>query len=255
MDPATAVGLFLLALGVGVYGSIIGAGGGFVMVAGLVLVFDLSGATAVGTSVLTTAAIQTTGAYTYSRKGLVDRPAALWFVLGSVPVSFLTAIYLADRIPEGTFEGLIGVLMLLLAVFVIFVKRRDAPEGTTLPPRRAALVGSGSMIGILSGGFGVGAGLVAVPLFGRLQRLSAHRAAATTTLAGTFSGIAASIGHTVADNPKWPAIPFTIVGAILGGRIGASNAGRLDSRTILVLLASGLTLAGLPLAVNGLAAR
>lgn len=252
MDATTAIGMFLLAFGVGVYGSVIGAGGGFVMVAGLVIVFDLSGATAVGTSVVTTAAIQATGAYTYSKKGLVDRPTALWFVLGSVPVALLSAIFLADRIPEDTFEALIGLLMLALAVFVVFVRRRDAPDGTTLAPRRAALTASGSVIGILSGGFGVGAGLVAVPLFGRLQRLSAHRAAATTTLAGAFSGVAASIGHAVADNPKWTAVPFTMVGAVLGGRIGSSNAGRLSARTILVLLASGLIAAGLPLVVRSL---
>lgn len=252
MDVTTAIGLFLLALGVGVYGSIIGAGGGFVMVAGLVLVFDLSGATAVGTSVVTTAAIQATGAYTYTKKGVVDRPTALWFVLGSVPVALLSAVFLADRIPENTFEAIIGFLMLALAVFVVFVPRHDAPDGTTLPPRRGALTASGSLIGILSGGFGVGAGLVAVPLFGRLQRLSAHRAAATTTLAGAFSGVAASIGHALADNPKWAAVPFTIIGAVLGSRIGSTNASRLSTRTILILLASGLVAAGFPLVVNSI---
>ncbi|MFK8026064.1 MAG: sulfite exporter TauE/SafE family protein [Ilumatobacter sp.] len=250
MDVATALGLLALAFVVGVYGSVIGAGGGFVMVAGLVLLFDLSGATAVGTSVITTAAIQTAGAYTYSKKGLVDRPSALWFVAGSIPVSFATALFLAERIPTDAFEAMIGVLLLTLAAFVVLVPRRDAPEGTTLAPRRAALVGSGSVIGILSGGFGVGAGLVAVPLFGRLQRLSAYRAAATTTLAGACSGFAASVGHTIADNPDWWAIPFTVVGAVAGGRLGASNAGRLSPRTILVLLAGGLVAAGLPLVIG-----
>ena len=63
MDIQTAVGLFLLALAVGTYGSIIGAGGGFLMVSGLVLAFDLTGATAVGTSIVTTLAIQITDQY------------------------------------------------------------------------------------------------------------------------------------------------------------------------------------------------
>mgnify|MGYP001795482504 CR=1 FL=1 len=247
-----AFGLLALAFFVGTYGSIIGAGGGFVMVAGLVVVFDLSGATAVGTSVLTTAAIQATGAYTYSRQGLVDRPAAMWFVVGSVPIAMLTAIFLADRVPENTFEALIGVLMLALAVFVVVVRHRSAPDGAPLAPRRAALVGSGSAIGVLSGGFGVGAGLVAVPQFGRLQRLSAHRAAATTTLAGACSGLSASIGHAIANNPEWWALPFTIVGAVLGGRLGASNARRLSATVIRALLALGLVAAGTPLVIGAL---
>lgn len=247
MDLQTAVGLFLLALAVGVYGSIIGAGGGFLVVAGLVLVFDLSGATAVGTSVVTTLAIQVTGAYTYTRKGVVDRPVAFWFALGSMPTALLSAVFVADRIPEDTFELIIGVMLLVLAVFVVFVRRPELPCGTSLEPKRAALIGSGSLIGVLSGALGVGSGLITVPLLGWMQRLRAHRAAATTTLIGSLSGLAAVTGHTIAGNPRWNYLPFLLTGAVLGGRIGSSSSGRLSARTVLGLLATGLLIAGLPL--------
>ncbi|MGB3734361.1 MAG: sulfite exporter TauE/SafE family protein [Ilumatobacter sp.] len=252
MDVQTAVGLFLLALSIGVYGSIIGAGGGFLMVAGLVLVFDLNGATAVGTSVVTTLAIQVTGAYTYTRKGLVERPVALWFVVGSMPVAFLSAIFVADRVPEDTFELIIGVLLLALAAFVVFVRRPELPEGSAVEPKRAALIGSGSLIGVLSGALGVGSGLVTVPLLGWLQRLPAHRAAATTTLIGSLSGLAAAVGHTAVGNPRWSFMPFLLTGAVVGGRVGSSSAGRLSAKTVLGLLAGGLVVAGLPLLIGAL---
>ncbi len=196
------------------YGSIIGAGGGFVMVAGLVIVFDLSGATAVGTSVVTTAAIQAPAPTRIRSKGLVDRPSRLWFVVGSMPVALLSAIFLADRIPENTFELIIGVLHARARrVRGVRASSRSSRRYDASAPCVRRSIGSGSVIGMLSGGFGVGAGLVTVPLLGRLQRLSAHRAAATTTLVGTLSGLAASLGHAIADNPKWSAVPFTIVGA------------------------------------------
>ncbi len=249
MDVQTAIGLFLLALTVGVYGSIIGAGGGFLVVAGLVLVFDLSGATAVGTSVVTTLAIQVIGAYTYSKKGVVDRPVALWFALGSMPVALLSAVFVADRIPEATFELIIGVMLLVLAVFVLVLRRPETPGETPLAPRRGALVGSGSVIGVLSGALGVGSGLITVPLLGWMQRLPAHRAAATTTLIGSLSGLAAATGHTVAGNPRWSYLPFLLTGAVLGGRIGSSSAARLSARSVLSLLAAGLVLAGAPLVI------
>ena len=251
MDASTAIGLFALALGVGVYGSIIGAGGGFLVVAGLVLVFDLSGAEAVGTSVVTTLAIQATGAYTYTKQGVVERPVALWFVLGSMPVALFSAMFVADRVPEATFELIIGVLLLVLAVFVVSVRRPELPDGSTVEPKRLALVGSGSVIGVLSGALGVGAGLVTVPLLGWLQRLPAHRAAATTTLIGSLSGLAAAVGHTVVGNPRWSFLPFMLSGAILGGRIGSSGAPRLRARTVLGLLATGLVAAGAPLVLAG----
>lgn len=252
MDVQTAVGLFLLALAVGVYGSIIGAGGGFLVVAGLVLVFDLRGATAVGTSVVTTLAIQVTGAYTYSKQGLVERPVALWFVLGSMPIALLSAMFVADRVPEDTFELIIGAMLLALAVFVVLVRRPQLPEGSTVEPKRATLVASGSVIGVLSGALGVGAGLVTVPLLGWLQRLSAHRAAATTTLIGSLSGLAAATGHAIVGNPRWSFLPFLLTGAVLGGRVGSTSAGRLSARTVLGLLAGGLVIAGLPLVIGAL---
>ena len=250
MDLQTAVGLFLLALAVGVYGSIIGAGGGFLVVAGLVLFFDLNGVNAVGTSVVTTFAIQVTGAYTYTKKGMVERPVALWFVLGSMPVALGSALFVADRVPEDTFELIIGVLLLALAAFVVLVRRPELPEGSRIEPKRVALVGSGSVIGVLSGALGVGAGLVTVPLLGWLQRLAAHRAAATTTLIGSLSGFAAAVGHTVVGNPRWSFLPFLVIGAVLGGRLGSSSAGRLRAGTVLGLLAGGLVVAGLPLVVG-----
>lgn len=252
MDVQTALGLLLLAFAVGVYGSIIGAGGGFLVVAGLVLVFDLSGATAVGTSILTTLAIQVTGAYTYSKKGLVERPVALWFVIGSMPVALLSAMFVADRVPEDTFELIIGVLLLGLAAFVLIVRRPELPDGSKVEPKRAALTASGGAIGVLSGALGVGAGLVTVPLLGWLQRLPAHRAAATTTLIGSLSGFAAAVGHTVVGNPRWSFLPFLLTGAVLGGRLGSSSAGRLRANTVLALLAAGLVVAGLPLVVRSL---
>lgn len=252
MNVETAVGLFVLALSVGVYGSIIGAGGGFLMVSGLVLFFDLSGATAVGTSVITTLFIQAVGAYTYDRAGMVDRETARWFVLGAVPVSFLAAAWLANRIPQRAFDLIIGFLLIALAVFVVFGPTPGTSVGERSAPKKVALSGSGAFVGVLSGALGVGAGLVTVPLIARLQSLSAHRAAATTTLIGATSGLAASVGHTLAGNPRWSFAPFVILGAIVGGRVGALTGGKLSARLVLVLLAGGLVVAGVPLALRGL---
>lgn len=253
MDVTTAIALVVLALGVGTYGSIIGAGGGFLMVAALTLFFDLSGATATGTSVIATLFIQATGAWTYDRKGLVDRPSARWFIIGSVPVAFASGAFLASRIPARAFDLIVGALLLGLAVFVIAVRQPESADGeAALVPKPQALAGTGAFVGVLSGGLGVGAGLVTVPALGWIQRLSAHRAAATTTAIGAASGIAATLGHTIADNPEWPFIPFLAAGAITGARLGASNASRLTPSVVLGLLAIGLVVAGAPLILRGL---
>ena len=241
----------MLAVLVGIYGSVTGAGGGFLMVAGLVLLFDLSGAEAVGTSVITTVCIQLVAAATYGKAGLIDRPTAQWFVLGSIPVAFLSAAVLASRIPEKTFNLIIGVLLLALAAFVIVRRSVEHDTATPEPPHKPQLVGLGSAMGVLSGAFGVGAGLVTVPAIRSLQKLSTHRAAATTTAIGAASGVAATIGHALAGNPRWTYAPFVIAGAIVGGRLGARSANRVAPKAVGILLAGGLLATGVPLLLNG----
>ena len=252
IDLGEPLGLFLLALAVGVYGSIIGAGGGFLVVSGLIVFFDMKGAVAVGTSSVTTFAIQSVGAYTYDRKGVVDRPTASWFVLASMPAALFSAAFLASRIPQRAFEMLVGVLLLTLAAFVILIPSPASTTGADLVPRRPQLLGAGAAMGTLSGALGVGSGLIIVPLLSWVQKLSTHRAAATTSLIGAFSGAAAVAGHTIAGNPVWAATPFLVAGAVIGGRTGATMAGRLSRRTVLLLLSSGLTGAGLPLVYRSL---
>lgn len=251
MTIELAIGLFVLALVVGIYGSITGAGGGFLMVAGLVLLFDLSGAEAVGTSVITTVMIQITAAITYGRADKVDRRTAQWFILGSIPIAFFSAAVLASRIPERTFNLIIGVLLLALAVFVVFRPTLEAKETTPEPPHKPQLVALGSAMGVLSGAFGVGAGLVTVPAIRWLQKLPMHRAAATTTAIGAASGVAASIGHAIAGNPRWSYAPFVIAGAIVGGRVGSRSANRVPYKTVGYLLAGGLLVTGFPLLISG----
>lgn len=251
MDAGLALGLFTLALSVGIYGSIIGAGGGFVMVAALVLLFDLSGAEAVGTSVLTIMFVQLSGAINYNRAGMVDRQVAKWFIAGALPTAFASAALLASRIPERAFDLIIGSMLIGLAVFVVATKPNGGTDTTPLPPRVPQLLGIGSMAGVLTGAFGVGAGLVTVPTIRSLQRLSTHRAAATTTAIGAASGMASSLGHIIARNPKWSYLPFVIVGAVAGGRIGSSTAGRLSQNLVSALLAIGLIAAGTPLMIRG----
>jgi uncharacterized membrane protein YfcA len=252
VNAALGLGLFALALAVGTYGSIIGAGGGFIMVAALVLFFDLSGAEAVGTSVMTILFVQLSGALTYDRAGMIDRPTARWFATGSVPMAFAAAALVANRIPQRTFDLLIGSMLLALGAWVIF--GRTSEESTWQPsePQKVQLIGAGSMVGAIGGAFGVGGGLVTVPLLRSLQKLPTKRATATTTAIGAASGVAGAVGHTLADNPKWSYVPFVIAGAILGGRLGSSSADRLSQQTVAWLLAVGLLASGAPLLLRGI---
>jgi uncharacterized membrane protein YfcA len=253
LDVLTAFGLVALALTIGAYGTIIGAGGGFLLVPALAVLFGLEGAEAVGTAALTLALIRVTGAVGYHRQGLVQWPVVVWFALGSGPMALLSGWLLTKRIDSDALLAVIGLLLLVLAGFVVF---RHTIGGRSTPrplepaaPRPVRLLGGGAAVGVLNGTFAVGGGLVAVPYLARTQRLSAHRAAATTAAAGAVGSAAATVGHTINGSVQWSSAPLLFVGALVGSWVGARRAGRLSERTVMLLLAAGLVAAGLPLVV------
>ncbi|MGB0501447.1 MAG: TSUP family transporter, partial [Acidimicrobiales bacterium] len=129
MDPLTIAALLVFAGVVGVYGSVIGAGGGFVLIPGLVLFFDLEGVEAVGTGAVALAAIGIGGARTYDQKGLVDRRGACWFAVGAIPSALFFAAVVADRIDRAVFVDLLGLLLLALAVFVVVMPTTFEEQG------------------------------------------------------------------------------------------------------------------------------
>ena len=248
MTLTVAIALFVVAALVGSYGTIIGAGGGFVLIPAFVLLFDLEGVEAVGTGAATLAVIGATGAFSYDRQGLVDRPVAGWFALATLPAALFAGWQLANRIDATVLVASIGVFLLLLAVFVLVV--RVVEGGEPRPPQRLRLMGAGALLGTLSGTFAVGSGLLSVTLLGRLQRLGPHRAAATTSATAMATSVAGATGHAIAGNVVWSMAVVAMAGALVGSTLGARLAGRLSERTMLMLLAGGLVAAGVPLLIR-----
>jgi uncharacterized membrane protein YfcA len=249
VDVGTAAALLLFAGAVGAYGTIIGAGGGFLLIPGLVLLFDLDGAAAVGTGAITLLVIGISGAYSYDRKGLVDRRAARWFASGSMPVALFCGLVVASRIDRNAFADILGMVLLGLAVFVLFIPTNLGERAGATVGQRRALPVAGVFVGFLSGTFAVGGGLVTLPILARTQRLEPHRAAATTSATAMLGTLGGALGHTMAGNVVWSRAGVLIVGAALGSSLGAQVAGRLPAKAVLALVAIGLVGAGIPLLV------
>jgi hypothetical protein len=93
-----------------------------------------------------------------------------------------------------------------------------------VPPRPRALVllAIGIAGGILSGAFGVGGGIILVPLLVTFAGLDQRRAAATSLLAILPTSIAGSITYIANGEIDFIAAAFIAVGAIGGAIIGAN---------------------------------
>jgi hypothetical protein len=96
-----------------------------------------------------------------------------------------------------------------------------------------ALLG-GALAGLASGLFGVGGGVVLVPLLVVLVRLDQRMAHGTSLAAIVPIAASGTIGYALAGEVDWPLAALTAAGALVGTPLGARLLHRLPLRTLRV---------------------
>jgi uncharacterized membrane protein YfcA len=112
----------------------------------------------------------------------------------------------------------------------------------------AAVAGAGT--GFLSSFFGIGGGVLVVPLLLRVFGMPAHLVAATSHLVILFSAPFGVATHAFAGDIKWlDALPLA-AGGIVGGQLGANLSRRISGPVFVRVVAGVLTVAAASLVVQ-----
>ena len=88
------------------------------------------------------------------------------------------------------------------------------------PVVRDLLIGFGA--GCLSGAFGVGGGIVLIPLLVLLLHVAQKRAQATSLVMVALAGAAGSLTYSIAGEVAWIPAAFILIGGLAGSLIGSS---------------------------------
>ena len=164
------------------------------------------------------------------------------FALLAVPAAYLGG-YL--QLPSAMLKLLLAAVLLFSAARLFF-RQRD-PAETNPPPRSLAIV-TGTGIGFLSGLTGTGGGIFLTPLLLFCGWAHTRRAAATSALFILVNSVAGLAGYVSSGRPI-PHIAWILaIAAVIAGGIGSHlGSRRFPVRTIAVLLATVLVIAGLKL--------
>jgi hypothetical protein len=245
-----------LGLLVGAYGTLVGAGGGSLLVPVLlVLLPDETPATVTSISLAVVFFNAYSGTIAYMRMGRIDYRCGVLFTLSSLPGAVLGAL-LVHQMPRRLFDPLFGVLLLVLGGFLVANPLGAATLGE--PQRRASegrtLLGSvgSAYIAVLSSLLGIGGGIIHVPFLIRAMRMAPHRATATSHFVLTFMALTASVTHVLMGEFEhgMAQTMYLAVGVMMGAPLGAAFSARLQGTLIVRLLALALCLAGLRLLVG-----
>ncbi|MCB0918583.1 MAG: sulfite exporter TauE/SafE family protein [Actinobacteria bacterium] len=107
-------------------------------------------------------------------------------------------------------------------------------------PTTVSVLTVGVLGGLLSGMFGVGGGIVMVPLLVIWLGLDQRRAIATSLVAIVPIAIAGMIGYAFGSNVDWRAGLILGIGGIIGGQLGVWLLHRIPVRVVQVLFAAVL---------------
>ena len=262
---AQAAVLALLGLSVGTVGALAGVGGGFLLVPALLFIFpdaDPASVTAISlTAVFFNAASASVG---YRRLRVQDFRTAVILIALAVPAAATGA--LVNRVTgRGAFETIFAVALLLGAVYLISrsaLESRPEEPSTRGRPRRIVdkagrtyayrvneplTAAIAPVAGFFAGFFGIGGGIINVPVMMLLIRIPKAVAIATSQLELTAAATAALAIHVTASSSEpslWLRAGIAGVGAMIGAQIGVRLAPRVSGRLVLGVIGAGLLIAG-----------
>ncbi len=186
------------------------------------------------------------GSYQFWRAGHF-RWSLFWpFALLAAPAAFLGG-YL--HLPTPLFKIVVGIVLLFSALR-FFLRPGDPVEAA--PPKLPMALATGAGLGLLSGLTGTGGGIFLTPLMLLCRWAKTKNVAATSVLFILVNSVTGLAGF-LSSGKSVPALawPLAIV-AILGGTFGSYlGSRRFPVRTIQLLLAAVLLIAGVKLAFGG----
>ena len=264
----------LLAIGglAGAYGTVIGAGGGFLLAPLLVLLFDIEPAEVVGTSLGVVLVNGLSGTTVHMRQSRIDWGVALRVAILSLPASLAASYVVAEHVSGSLFKILLGVVLTGLALFVAARLLRPTPAERGSTPAAAAgaavgggwlggrrmgrrqsleLVLAGAGLGFISGLFGIGAGFLLVPLLVAWLAMPTRIATATSILTLVPKSAGAFIFQAALGNVIWAYALTAGAAAMVGAQIGGRASDRMRPTLVLTLLAAATFSLGVFLIVDG----
>ena len=237
--------LFIIGFVASVFGSMVGLGGGFIMVPVLRLMYGLSPPLAAGTSLALVVASSLGG----SIENLLQRRVHVrtgWLLAGGgIPGGILGALAVKHS-SETLFDWLFALFLIAVSIDIVLNRQKRLTEGRDAEHNKPAVtLAMGFAVGFVSSLFGVGGGVILIPSLLYFTALPAHAITATSQFAILLTSPVGFIAHAVQRDVAWSYAAPLAAGGLLGGPVGARLSARVKSRPLMLCVAAALTIAAI----------
>ena len=237
--------LWLLPVGVliGAFGTLIGAGGGFVLTPMLLLVYPHESPESITSISLAVVFLNAfSGSVAYARMQRIDYASGVLFALATIPGAVLGALT-TTYLPRQAFDLVFGLCMILAGIFLF--RRGGAPPKPAVQPQtahhvvrhmteadgtyhtfsynRRVGIGLSVAVGYLSSLLGIGGGVIHVPAMTYVLHFPVHIATATSQFTLVVMALTGTLVH-IATGSLHHGLPQTValgLGVLVGVQVGA----------------------------------
>jgi uncharacterized protein len=275
--PEFALSLFAICVLAGLLGSLLGLGGGVVVVPVLTLVFHVDIRLAIGASVISVIATSSGAAAAYVRDRIVNLRVGMFLEIGTT-LGAVTGAFLAGVVGTGVLYVVFGLVLGSTAARMLARRREvepspvpvpdawadrlrlhssfyDTAEGRQVPYRVSRTpVGLGLMYvaGVVSGLLGIGSGALKVPAMDLAMGLPMKVSTATSNfMIGVTAAASAGVYLLHGDVDPYMAAPVA-VGVLVGAAVGSRVLPHVRSEALRVVFVAVLFAVAADMLVKGL---
>ena len=218
----------------GLLAGLLGIGGGTVLLP-ILVGLSYSYNQAVATSSLAIVITSASGTWQNWRMGFLNPKNVILLGMPAIATAQLGA-YLVGQLPNYVKEGAFGIL-LVVTIFLGMLRKR-LHERETHPTHSRGIkplisrLGTGTAAGLLAGLFGVGGGVIMVPLQILLLGETIKTAIQTSLGVIVITSMSACFGHALQNNVLWLPGIFLGFGGLLGARASTRYLPQLPDRIV-----------------------
>jgi len=265
--------IFLLVIAgfiIGTFGTLIGAGGGFILVPLLLLFYpELPPETITAISMAVVSVNAISGTIAYAKSGRIDYKAGITFAIFTIPGSIL-GVFSVKYIPLQSFNIIFGILMIVLSIYLFYKNSQKAPTVVNQENKKGLIhrlltdkqgvqyeynynqtlgIVISILVGYLSPLLGIGGGIIHVPAMVNWLQFPVYIATATSHFILSVMATVSVIVHFIDghyDNPEIvKMILLLALGVVPGAQLGAYLSHKIKGKTIIKVLAVCLILVGI----------
>ena len=268
--------IFAGSVAAGLLGSLVGLGGGVLIVPLLTLLFGFPIYFAIGASIISVIATSSGAAAAYVRDRLTNLRVGMFLELATTTGAICGA-FLAGLLAQNLLSVVFGVILLVSAAPLVFKLGEELPSGVKNDRLASWLHLNGSypdhrlqrevsyqvtrtplglvmmyVAGLISGLLGIGSGTFKVLALDEAMRLPIKVSTTTSNfMIGVTAAASAGIYFSRGDIPPLVAAPVAL-GILLGALIGARVLARLSSRFLRLIFLAVILVAAIEMVLRGL---